>query len=133
MRRALKIVQQYRKTQPEAVATLRRDFRATVAYFLIQEDHPTWRRSYLRTTSRLERFNRRLRRRIRSATAYHSDTGVLAMIAQVADLTFLLPYQCKLCTNYDLKRYNNHLTQGRPGFRLHYDAGHTRRLISHVE
>jgi transposase-like protein len=83
LRRALKVVQKYRHSQPEAVATLRRDFRATVAYFLLQEQHPTWRRSYLRTTSRLERVNRHLRRRIRSANAYHSDTGVLAMIAQV--------------------------------------------------
>jgi transposase-like protein len=99
LRRALKVVQQYRKTQPEAVATLRRDFRATVAYFMIQEDHPTWRRSYLRTTSRLERFNRSLRRRIRNANAYHSDAGVLAMIAQVVDLTFPLPAERKQHTN----------------------------------
>jgi hypothetical protein len=95
LRRALKVVQQYRKTQPAAVATLRRDFRATVAYCLLQEQHPTWHRSYLRTTSRLERFNRRLRRRIRSANAYHSDAGVLAMIAQVVDRTFSLPSQHK--------------------------------------
>jgi transposase-like protein len=95
LRRALKVVQQYRTSQPEAVATLRRDFRATVAYFLLQEQHPTWHRSYLRTTSRLERFNRCLRRRIRSANAYHSDTGVLAMIAQVVDLTFSLPAERK--------------------------------------
>ena len=69
LRRALKVVQQYRDTQPEAVATLRRNFRATLAYFTIQERHPTWHREYLRTTSRLERFNRPLRRRIRSANA----------------------------------------------------------------
>jgi hypothetical protein len=35
------------------VATLRRDFRATLAYFTLQERHPTWARKYLRTTSRL--------------------------------------------------------------------------------
>jgi transposase-like protein len=87
LRRALKVLQKYRTTQPSAVAALRRNFRATVAYFLLQERHPTWARSFLRTTSRLERFNRRLRRRIRSANAYHSDAGVLAMIAQVADRT----------------------------------------------
>ena len=103
MRRALKVVQQYRTTQPEAVATLRRDFRATVAYFLLQEHHPTWARHFLRTTSRLERFNRRLRRRIRSANAYHSDAGVLAMIAQEVDLTFPLPSQRKFCTNFQPK------------------------------
>ncbi len=103
MRRALKVVQQYRKTQPEAVATLRRDFRATVAYFMIQEDHPTWARHFLRTTSRLERFNRRLRRRIRSANAYHSDTGVLAMIAQVVDQAVPLPSQYKQSTIFQPK------------------------------
>jgi transposase-like protein len=91
LRRALKVVQQYRTTQPAAVAALRRDFRATVAYFLLQEQHPTWLRQYLRTTSRLERFNRRLRRRIRCANAYHSDAGVLAMIAQEVDRTYALP------------------------------------------
>jgi len=100
LRRALKMVQKYRLTQPEAVATLRRDFRATLTYFLIQETHPTWHRSYLRTTSRLERFNRPLRRRIRSANAYHSDAGVLAMIAQVVDTTTPLPSERKQHTEF---------------------------------
>jgi transposase-like protein len=91
LRRALHVVQKYRRTQPAAVAALRRDFRATIAYFLLQERHPTWPRQYLRTTSRLERVNRHLRRRIRSANAYHSDAGVLAMIAQEVDRTIPLP------------------------------------------
>ena len=99
LRRALKVVQKYRDTQPDAVATLRRDFRATLAYFTIQECHPTWHREYLRTTSRLERFNRPLRRRIRSANAYHSDAGVLAMIAQEADRTVALPSERKQLTH----------------------------------
>ncbi len=103
LRRALKGVQQYRHSPPEAVATLRRDFRATVAYVLLQEQHPTWHRSYLRTTSRLERFNRHLRRRIRSANAYHSDTGVLAMIAQVVDQAVPLPAQYKQWTIFQPK------------------------------
>jgi transposase-like protein len=103
LRRALKVLQKYRTTQPDAVATLRRNFRATVAYFLLQERHPTWRRSFLRTTSRLERFNRRLRRRIRSANAYHSDAGVLAMIAQVADRTVPLPAVRKFNTQFPPK------------------------------
>jgi transposase-like protein len=100
LRRALRVVQKYRTAQPEAVATLRRNFSATLAYFLIQERHPTWHRSYLRTTSRLERFNRRLRHRIRSANAYHSDAGILAMIAQEVDLTFPLPSECKPGTHF---------------------------------
>jgi transposase-like protein len=103
LRRALKVVQQYRETQPDAVATLRRDFRATLAYFLIQARHPTWRRRYLRTTSRLERFNRPLRRRIRSANAYHSDAGVLAMIAQEVDRTIPLPSQRNQRTHFQPK------------------------------
>jgi len=88
LRRYLSVVRQYRDAQPGAVATLRRDFRATVTYFLILQQHPTWPRQFVRTTSRLERVNRPLRKRLRNANAYHSDTGVLAMVAQVADRTF---------------------------------------------
>lgn len=103
MRRALKVLQKYRTTQPDAVATIRRNFRATVVYFLLQERHPTWRRSFLRTTSRFERFNRRLRRGVRSANAYHFDAGVLAMIAQVADRTVPLPAVRKFNTQFPPK------------------------------
>jgi hypothetical protein len=85
LRRYLHVVRQYRHTQPAAVATLRRDFRATLTYYHILEQHPTWHRRHLRTTSRLERFNRTLRRHIRTAGAYHSDAGMLAVIAQEAD------------------------------------------------
>jgi hypothetical protein len=82
LRRYLRVVRTYRHTQPEAVATLRRDFRLTVTYYALEEECPTWQRRHLRTTSRLERFNRRLRRRTRSANAYHSVVGLAAMIAQ---------------------------------------------------
>ena len=83
LRRYLKVVRAYRDTQPEAVATLRRDFRATVTYYALEKQFPSWERKYLRTTSHLERFNRNIRRRTRSANAYHSDTGVTAMMSQV--------------------------------------------------
>ena len=82
LRRYLKVVRTYRHTHPEAVATLRRDFRLTVTYYALEQKYPNWKRKYLRTTSRLERFNRRLRRRTRSANAYHSRLGVQAMITQ---------------------------------------------------
>lgn len=82
LRRYLKVVRTYRHSQPEAVATLRRDFRLTVTYYAIECEHPSWERKHLRTTSRLERFNRRLRRRVRTANAYHSDTGLEAMLSQ---------------------------------------------------
>lgn len=75
------VVQRYRFTQPEAVRCLRTDFRATVAYFTVHERHPDWDITHLRTTSRLERFNRCLRRRTRAASAYHSDAGLQAMLA----------------------------------------------------
>jgi transposase-like protein len=80
LRRLLRVVRQYRTTQPEAVRCLRADFRTTFAYFAVHERHPTWQRTHLRTTSRLERFNRTLRRRARAAVAYHSDTGLEAMV-----------------------------------------------------
>jgi transposase-like protein len=84
LRRYLKVVRTYRDSQPEAVAALRRDFRFTVTYYLLEQQFPTWERNHLRTTSRLERFNRRIRRRARAANAYHSGRGILAMIAQEA-------------------------------------------------
>jgi len=83
LRRYLKVVRAYRDTQPEAVATLRREFRATVTYYALEKQFPSWERKYLRTTSHLERFNRNIRRRTRPANAYHSDTGVMAMMSQV--------------------------------------------------
>ena len=88
LHRYVRVCRQYRHTQPEATATLRRDFRSTLTYYQIQRQHPTWPRACLRTTSYLERLNRRLRQRFRSANAYHSDQGVLAMLAQEADQAF---------------------------------------------
>jgi putative transposase len=84
LRRYLKVVRKYRDSQPEAVATLRRDFRYTVTYYHLEQQFPAWDRKHLRTTSRLERFNRNIRRRARAANAYHSDQGVLAMVTQEA-------------------------------------------------
>ena len=82
LHRYLKVVRTYRHTYPEAVATLRRDFRLTITYYALEREFPNWERKYLRTTSRLERFNRRLRRRTRPANAYHSQLGIQAMITQ---------------------------------------------------
>lgn len=82
LQRYLAVVRSYRDTQPEAVATLRRDFRSTVTYYALEQEFPDWERRHLRTTSRLERFNRTLRRRTRSANAYHSEAGLTAMMSQ---------------------------------------------------
>ena len=81
LRRYLKVVRTWRDSQPKAVATLRRDFRQTVAYFYVLDRFPDWQTRHLRTTSRLERFNRTLRRRFRDAAAFHSDDGITAVIS----------------------------------------------------
>jgi transposase-like protein len=81
LHRYRQVVRRYRTSQPEAVHCLRTDFRVTIAYFALHARHPDWPLIHLRTTSRLERFNRRLRRRVRAASAYHSDAGLCAMLA----------------------------------------------------
>jgi len=81
LRRYRHVVRSFRASQPAAVATLQRDFRATLTFYQLEHRHPDWPRSALRTTSRLERFNRRLRRRARAAGAFPSDASILAMIS----------------------------------------------------
>jgi transposase-like protein len=80
LRRYRLVVRLYRTSQPEAVRCLRSDFRSTIAYFAILNRHPDWQITHLRTTSRLERFNRCLRRRARAASAYHSEASLQAML-----------------------------------------------------
>ena len=79
LRRYLQVVRDFRLTQPDAVACLRRDFRATLTFYSLMDIFPP---HHLRTTSRLERFNRTLRTRLRPANALHSDAGLISMIAQ---------------------------------------------------
>ena len=69
--------------QPVMVATLDRDFADTLTFYLVWNRNRLWPMSFLRTTSLLERTNRTIRRRLRGAGAYHSRTGLLAMLAQV--------------------------------------------------
>lgn len=92
LQRYRKVVRLYRTSQPEAVRCLRTDFRSTIAFFAILERHPDWASTHLRTTSRLERFNRCLRRRVRAANAYHSDAGLQAMVTHEVS-TFSTPKQ----------------------------------------
>jgi transposase-like protein len=84
LRRYRHVVQKYRLSQPKAVATLRKDFGLTLTYFRIEQAHPTWSRRFLRTTSRLERFNETLREHFDVARAYHSDSGILSVVCQEA-------------------------------------------------
>jgi putative transposase len=77
------IVQEYRDSQPNFVATLQRDWHETIAFYQVLRRFPHWRRTALRTTSLLERVNRMLRRLFRPAGAFHSITGLLAAVARV--------------------------------------------------
>jgi transposase-like protein len=69
LRRYRNIIRMYRHSQPKEVAALRRDLRSAVTYYQIEQQYSAWVRRHLRTTSRLERFNRRLRHRARAASA----------------------------------------------------------------
>jgi transposase-like protein len=88
LRRYLAVWRTYRHSQPEAVATLRRNFCPTLTHYAIQQAHPKWPLTQLRTKSHLERFHRNLRRHIRSAGAFHSNETALAVIAYEADPFF---------------------------------------------
>ena len=74
---------QFAATQPAAVATLERDLDATLAFYAILERFPRWKATALRTTSPLERVNRRLRRIFRLVGAFHSLLGLNAAIARI--------------------------------------------------
>jgi hypothetical protein len=76
-------------TEPKAVATLQRDFDATLTYYAVQEEAAAqgqaWNVLHLRTTSALEGLNRRLRAKWRQACAFWSPagwTGALWLVAQ---------------------------------------------------
>jgi putative transposase len=73
----------WQPTQPALVATLRRDWHETIAFFKVLIRFPDWRRTALRTTSLLERLNRMLRRLFRPKGAFHSLQGLLATVARV--------------------------------------------------
>lgn len=77
------ICQAWQATQPDFVATLKRDWHETIAFFRVLQHHPQWARTALRTTSLLERINRMLRRLFRPAGAYQSRSGLLAAVTRV--------------------------------------------------
>jgi putative transposase len=84
---ALRRYQRFRRRweleQPAMVATLDRDFADTLAFYHVWNRNRLWPMSCLRTTSLLERLNRTIRSRMRRAVAYHSRTGLQAMLVQV--------------------------------------------------
>lgn len=73
-------VAKWQGKEPEAVATLLRDFEKTIVYLDVLAEArargEAWEERYLRTTSALERLNRRLRRMVRQVVLFHSDAGL---------------------------------------------------------
>jgi len=73
--------------QPTAVATTRRDFEATLVFYRAQTEAAlrgeTWPARRLRTTAPLEREFRAVRRRVVSATLFHSPSGLAATFHQL--------------------------------------------------
>lgn len=76
----------WRDEQPAAVLTLQRQFADTLTFYTLLERHRLWSACHLRSTSRLERLNRKVRARMRRAGAYHSRLGLQAMLVQVLGL-----------------------------------------------
>lgn len=73
--------------QPVAIATVRRDFEATMTFYRIQAAaalrEAVWPARQLRTTSPLEREFRAFRRRFSSAVLFHSPSGLKAVVHQL--------------------------------------------------
>jgi putative transposase len=75
--------QHWRATQPQAVATFEREFEQTIRYYSLEG----MVREVVRTTSRLERTNRELRRKFRQVGCFSSPRGAeVAVYIQVTRL-----------------------------------------------
>lgn len=75
--------EQWRPTQPQAVATFEHEFEQTIRYFALESRV----RAVVRTTSLVERTNRELRRKFRQAGCFSSPTGAeVAVYLQVSRL-----------------------------------------------
>lgn len=79
--------QTWQETQPEAVTTLKADFQDTLTFYDLQAQNRLWPAHFLRTTSLLERLNRKIRARLRKAGAFHSLTGLLVCLALVLPIS----------------------------------------------
>ena len=79
-RRMAAVVANYQSEQPRAMATLERDFGATVLFYGVQREAALegkqWPARLLRTSSHLERANREIRRAIRRGCAWPSEPGL---------------------------------------------------------
>ena len=79
--------QKWSQRQPDAIATLERDFDDTLTFYRVQEAAllrgEQWPAQHLRTTSLLEREFRAWRRRLRGAVLFHSAHGLEAVVHQL--------------------------------------------------
>lgn len=86
-RRQRRFCQKWEEAQPLAVATVRRDFDATLTFYQIQtlaaQQGEVWPARRLRTTSPLEREFRAVRRRVANAVLFHSPSGLAAVFHQL--------------------------------------------------
>lgn len=83
-RRYEAFVAKWEAREPEAVATLRNGFDATLVYLRAQAGARTqgqeWDAKHLRTTSALERVNRNIRVKLRAATVFQTEEGLTANV-----------------------------------------------------
>lgn len=81
--------------EPDAVATLERDFSLTLSFFLVRDRARdrglVYRLTCLRTTSPLERVNRHFRRKARQVVIFHAEAGLTAAIELTIALRHLTP------------------------------------------
>jgi transposase-like protein len=83
-RRYEAFVAKWEAKEPEAVARLRNGFAATLVFYAVQAQAAAkgehWEARYLRTTSPLERANRNIRVKLRAATTFQTEEGLLANV-----------------------------------------------------
>lgn len=74
----------WRDREPEAVAKLCNEFGSTLSYLRVQAEARAkgqeWENRFLRTTSSLERTNRRIREKARKATVFQTSEGLRANV-----------------------------------------------------
>jgi transposase-like protein len=83
IKRYNRFCRRWRPFQPDAISTLQNDFHDTLTFYDLLQLNRLWSPASLRTTSLLERLNRNVRARMREAGAFHSYSGLDAMLAQV--------------------------------------------------
>jgi transposase-like protein len=85
-RRHRQFCSKWEAKQPTAIATLQRDFDATLTFYPIQaaaaQRGQRWPARQLRTNSPLEREFRTCRRRLAGAVLFHSPSGLAAVLHQ---------------------------------------------------